>query len=89
MSDGKEMVDLFTGLIQDNKILAILLDMAQFPWIPGPGGLNLKGGYGSWVGIKNSPLGALFTTSLLPDTNNLKVNKSKRNKKIWEKDILI
>ena len=83
MSDGKEMVDLFASLIQDQRILAILLNTPQFPWIPGPGGLNLKGGLGSWTGVRSSPLGILFSTSLLPNTNNFKIDKSKQESTIY------
>lgn len=78
MGNAKEVADLFTTLIQDQNILTILLDMKQFPWIPGPTNINLKGGFGSCTGnmLENySPLGVLFKISLFPDTINLKASK--------------
>ena len=80
MGNGREMVEMFAGLVQDERILKIMLDMPQYPWIPGPSGINLKGGFGSCTGdnLENSsPLGILFKMSLLPNSVNLKASACK------------
>jgi len=64
--------------MQDQRILNLIMDMKQYPWIPGPSGINLKGGFGSCTGdnLENySPLGILFRVSIFPVTINLKAGK--------------
>ena len=77
MGSAKSMADTFINLISDQRIAKKALDLKHFPWIPGPGGINLKGGFGSCTGDnleQYSPLGALFSTSLFPVSINLKAD---------------
>lgn len=47
MGNGKTLVDTFISLMKDYRIVQHILDLPNFPWIPGPSGINLKGGFGS------------------------------------------
>ena len=63
MGNSKSLADTFWNLISDLRIVKIIIDHKQFPWIPGPSGINLKGGFGSCTGDNlewGSPLGVLF-----------------------------
>ena len=75
MGNAKALADTFINMIADNRILKLLLDLKLYPWIPGPSGINLKGGFGSCTGDNLesfSPLGILFKISFFPVSINLK-----------------
>jgi hypothetical protein len=78
MGNAKQLADIFTSLVSDSRVLKLILDLKFFPWIPGPSGINLKGGFGSCTGDNlelSSPLGILFKVSYFPTTINLKGDK--------------
>jgi len=47
LNSAKSLSDTFTNLITDSRILKIIMNLKHYPWIPGPSGINLKGGFGS------------------------------------------
>lgn len=79
LSTAKSLADTFTNLSTDQRILKLILDLGNYPWIPGPSGINLKGGFGSCTGDNLetiSPLGILFKPSYFPISTNLRGDKT-------------
>jgi DNA-binding ferritin-like protein (Dps family) len=69
MGKAKTLADTFWNLVSDPRLVKVLLNLSHYPWIPGPGGINLKSGLGSCTGTNlemDSPLGMLFKVSLFP-----------------------
>lgn len=78
MGNSKSLADTVWNILADIRIVKLIVDHKQFPWIPGPSGINLKGGLGSWTGDNletSSPLGILSKVSLFPVSINLKASE--------------